>query len=457
VPGLLLSAGHSLAALFGDHPRDICTTAAAEQRVAGHRGRKPSRREVVHGLAVLGGTAMLPAVPAAQEQSPLSMLGPAAEWSEGFDSASRTIAMPSARFATLTSGTVQSLEKAIEEYGRIVRGGGWREVAASERLRVGMQHRNVVPLRQRLIATGDLDRSAGVSDIFDSYVEAGVRRFQARNGISADGVLRETTVSAMNVPANVRLRQLELNVVRVRSMAGHLGDRYAVVNIPAAHLEAIEGGNAVSRHTTIVGKPDRASPVLQARIVEVNFHPFWTVPVSIIQKDLIPKMQAEPDYLAKNKIRIYDKRGRELQPEQVNWQSDEAVDYMFRQDPGELNSMGTIRVNMPNPHSVYMHDTPAKNLFGEDQRFHSSGCVRVQNIRDFVVWLLKDTPKMSRGQVDTLIKSGERMDAKLAKPIPVYWVYITAWANPDGVVQFRDDVYSHDGLGIRPVAATAPA
>ena len=406
-------------------------------------------------LAAAGAAALVPgAAFAQQDASPLSLLGPAGDWSHGFDSASRTIAMPSARYATLTSGTVQSLEKAIGEYSQIVQRGGWREVPVSDRLRVGMQHRSVVPLRERLAVTGDLDRAAGVSEIFDSYVEAAVKRFQARNGISPDGVLRDATITALNVPAQVRLRQLETNVVRVRAMSGNLGDRYAVVNIPAAHLEAVENGSVASRHTTIVGKPDRASPVLQARIVEVNFHPFWTVPVSIIQKDLIPKMQAEPDYLTKNKIRIYDKRGRELQPEQVNWQTDEAVDYMFRQDPGELNSMGTIRVNMPNPHAVYMHDTPSKNLFGEDQRFHSSGCVRVQNIRDFVVWLLKATPNMPRNEVDAHIKNGERHDAKLAKPVPVYWVYITAWANPDGVVQFRDDVYGQDGLGVRPVAVT---
>lgn len=406
-------------------------------------------------LAAAGAAVLVPgAAFSQQDSSPLSLLGPAGDWSHGFDSASRTIAMPSTRFATLTAGTVQSLEKAIGEHSQIVQRGGWREVPGSDRLRVGMQHRSVVPLRERLTVTGDLDRAAGVSEIFDSYVEAAVKRFQARNGISPDGVLRDATIMALNVPPQVRLRQLETNVVRVRSMSGNLGERYAVVNIPAAHLEAVENGAVASRHTTIVGKPDRASPVLQARIVEVNFHPFWTVPVSIIQKDLIPKMQAEPDYLTKNKIRIYDKRGRELPPEQVNWQSDEAVDYMFRQDPGELNSMGTIRVNMPNPHSVYMHDTPSKNLFGEDQRFHSSGCVRVQNIRDFVVWLLKATPNMSRPEVDAHIKSGERHDAKLARPVPVYWVYITAWANPDGVVQFRDDVYGQDGLGIRPVAVT---
>jgi len=310
-----------------------------------------------------------------------------------------------------------------------------------------MRDRAVVVLRQRLIASGDLDPAAGVSDVFDSYVEAGVRRFQARHGISASGVVREATVRALNVPAETRLRQLDNNLVRVRAMSGHLGERYIVVNIPAAQLEAIENETVASRHTAIVGKPDRPSPVLQAKIQEVNFNPTWTVPASIVKKDLIPRMQEEPEYLSRNKIHIYDQHGRELQSDNVNWQSNEATNYLFRQDPGQQNSMGSIRINMPNPHAVYMHDTPSKNLFGEDLRFHSSGCVRVQNVRELVTWLLRDTPGWPRQQVEAVIKSGQRIDARIAKPIPVYWVYITAWANPDGIVQFRDDVYGYDGEG----------
>jgi murein L,D-transpeptidase YcbB/YkuD len=398
----------------------------------------------MRGLAGAAAVALVPAGALAQS----------GEWSQTFDSASRTITMPRSRFATLTADTVQSIERAAQEYRGIVSRGGWRAVQGPERLRLGMRNQAVASLRERLWATGDLDRTSGISDIFDSYVEAAVRRFQARHGIGADGVVRESTYSALNVPAEVRLRQLETNLVRVRSMSGQLGDRYVVVNIPAAQLEAVEGGVAVQRHIAIVGKPDRPSPVLQAKIVEVNFHPFWTVPASIVKKDLIPLMQKEPDYLAKNKIRIYDQRGRPLEATAINWQSDEAVDYLFRQDPGELNSMGTIRINMPNPHAVYMHDTPAKSLFGEDQRFHSSGCVRVQNVRELVNWLLAATPNWSRVQIEGVVKSGDRTDAKITKPIPVYWVYITAWANPDGIVQFRDDVYGHDGLGIRPVADT---
>jgi murein L,D-transpeptidase YcbB/YkuD len=177
------------------------------------------------------------------------------------------------------------------------------------------------------------------------------------------------------------------------------------------------------------------------------------VPVSIVRRDLIPKMQAEPDYLVSNHIRIFDGRGDELTPSQINWYSEEAVNYRFKQDPGDFNSLGTIRINFPSKDGVYMHDTPSKNLFGEDMRFDSSGCVRVQNVRELVNWLLIDTPGWSRQEIDAVIKSGDRKDARLLRPVPLYWVYVTAWATPDGVIQFREDIYNRDGLG--PVAATS--
>ena len=123
------------------------------------------------------------------------------------------------------------------------------------------------------------------------------------------------------------------------------------------------------------------------------------------------------------------------------------MNYRFKQDPGDFNSLGSIRINFPSKDGVYMHDTPLKNLFGEDMRFHSSGCVRVQNVRELVNWLLVETPDWSRQEIDSVISSGERKDAKIARPVPLYWVYVTAWATPDGVVQFRDDIYNRDGLG----------
>jgi L,D-transpeptidase YcbB len=209
-----------------------------------------------------------------------------------------------------------------------------------------------------------------------------------------------------------------------------------------------------TRHAAGVGKIDRQSPIMTTRATDINFNPFWTVPASIIRKDLIPKMQADANYLTDNHIRVYDQHGQEVKPQQINWRSDEATRYVFRQDTGgEFNSLGFVRINIANPYGVYMHDTPAKGIFGDDFRFVSSGCMRIQNVRDYVTWLLKDTPGWSREQIDAAIASGQRVDARLAQTVPVYWIYITGWATPEGTLEFRDDIYGKDGLGTVPVAA----
>ncbi|HLX14774.1 MAG TPA: L,D-transpeptidase family protein [Bradyrhizobium sp.] len=364
----------------------------------------------------------------------------------GFDNASRNVRLPKKSLPTLSPSTAETTQTSIAQYEAIVAKGGWPEVPPAEGLRVGVKSSVVPPLRERLSIAGDLELNSGEAQVFDSYVDAAVRRFQVRHGLHADGIVHEATLRALNVPAQTRLAQLRTNAVRLKSLTGNLGSRIVVANIPAAQIEAIENGVAITRHTAVAGKPDRPSPDIRSKIVQINFNPFWTVPVSIIRKDLIPKMQAEPDYLTKNHIRIFDGKNNELQPSQIDWYSAEAVNFKFKQDAGDFNSLGSIRINFPSPDGVYMHDTPSKNLFGEDFRFASSGCMRVQNVRELVYWILAETPGWSRGEIDEVIKSGERKDAKVAKPLPLYWVYITAWATPDGVVQFRDDIYNRDGV-----------
>lgn len=375
-----------------------------------------------------------------------------AEWAQNYDGAAR-VRIPRSLTPVLSPQALQGTEEAVARYRDIVARGGWADLQAPQ-MRVGTRHPAVQALRQRLIVEGDLDSHLGSSPIYDSYVEAGVRRFQSSHGLGATGVLNGATLAAMNVPAETRLRQLELNVVRLRSYSGNLGHRYVIVNIPAALVETVEGGQVVTRHAAGVGKIDRQSPIMNAKVVAINFNPYWTVPASIIKKDLIPKMRKEPSYLTDNKIRIFTKSGQEIRPEAVNWNSDEATQYMFRQDPGgDTNSMGFVRINIPNPHGVYMHDTPSKGIFGDDFRFVSSGCVRVQNVRDYITWLLRETPGWDRNRIEEVFAAGSRTDAPLAQPVPVYWTYITAWAQPDGLVQFRDDIYNKDGLGRVPVAA----
>lgn len=411
--------------------------------------RNLNRRTFLRAAGTAGAAALAGAARA--QDSLLETLmeqGQSGELGEGgFDSASRTAKMPTATLPTLSPATVQTTEQAIPAYEAIVARGGWPTIPAGGKLRLGARHASVGPMRQRLISSGDLDVDSGASEVYDSYVERAVRRFQARHGLYVDGIAREQTIAAMNIPAVARLNQLKINLTRLRTMANTLSPRFVMSNIPAAQIEAVENGVAVTRHTAVVGKPDRASPELNSKVVEVNFNPYWTVPVSIVRKDLIPKMQAEPDYLTKNHIRVLDPKGNEVPPGQINWYSEEAVHYRFKQDPGDFNSLGSIRINFPSAHGVYMHDTPLKNLFGEDFRFHSSGCMRVQNVRELVVWLLSETPGWSRDDIERVIKTGERKDARIAKPVPLHWVYITAWVTPDGVVQFRDDIYGKDGLG----------
>ncbi|NBJ12402.1 L,D-transpeptidase family protein [Microvirga arsenatis] len=381
-----------------------------------------------------------------------------AEWSQNYEAVSRTRVQRTST-PMISADSLAATEQMIEYYRAIAARGGWQPVQGVQGLRVGSKSPAVVALRQRLIVTGDLDPAAGESPIFDSYVEAAVRRFQARHGISSTGTMTGPTVVAMNVPVEMRIRQLEINVARLRSLVGGgLPNRYVVANIPAALVETVEGGVVHTRHAAGVGKIDRQSPLLNSKVVEVNFNPFWTAPASVVKKDLIPKMQKEPNYLAENRIRIFNAAGQEVPSSQINWFSDEATRYRFRQDPGgDLNSMGFVRINIPNQHGVYMHDTPSKGIFGDDFRFVSSGCIRVQNVRDYIEWLLKDTPGWTREQIDATFKSGERIDARLAQPVPIYWVYVTAWATPDGLVQFRDDIYNKDGLGNAiPVASRVP-
>src|SRR5436190_3382007 len=277
-----------------------------------------SRRCVLTGLAASAAATRA----FAQSDDPLQQLieqNQHGDLGQGFDSTSRTIKMPKASLPTLSPANVPTTEAAIARYEQIVAAGGWPKVAQADRMRTGARNPAVVALRERLKLAGDLDPSAIENDVYDSYVEAAVKRFQARHGISADGRPGALTIKALNIPADLRLNQLRVNLARLRAFDTRQANRFVVCNIPAAQREAIEKGTVMSRHIAVAGKPDRPSPELNSRIVEINFNPYWTVPVSIVRKDLIPKMQAEPDYLTRYGIRILDQKNNELTPAQVNW------------------------------------------------------------------------------------------------------------------------------------------
>jgi len=418
--------------------------------MTGSRFSRLDRRAFLSGVALcaLAGAAPIAFAQQADDQ---------AEWRQSYESSDR-VSIGREGTPVLSPATVTATEAAIQLYQGLVSRGGWTMVPASAELRIGAKSKAVLALRQRLVASGDLDPVAGMGPIFDSFVDAAVKRFQVRHGLSPSGDVNDETLAQLNVSAEARLAQLQTNIVRLRAYSGDLGQRFVMVNIPAAAVETVEGGTVFSHHAAGVGKIDRQSPIMQTKATEINFNPFWTVPPSLIKKDLIPKMQADAGYLTDEKIRVFNKEGQEVSPQSINWNSDEATHYKYRQDQGaDLNSLGFVRINIPNPYGVYMHDTPSKGVFGDDFRFVSSGCVRVQDVRDYVAWLLKDNPGWGRDQIDDVIRTGQRLDVKLTTPVPVYWVYITAWATPDGIVQFRPDIYQRDGAGPGPIASDVPA
>jgi len=368
-------------------------------------------------------------------------------WDDQFDAqSSRSVAQTTTRHPIASADTIAFVERAIFDYQSLISRGGWPFVPATKKLRMGVSEPEVRILRQRLIASGDLDPNAGLSNNFDSYVDGAVKKFQARHGLPPDGILGSYSYQALNVSADIRLGQLETNLVRLRSMSGFLGDRYVMVNIPAAQIEAVENGSVVLRHTAIVGKIDRQTPILNSKIHEIILNPYWTSPRSIIEKDIVPLMRKDPTYLARNNIRLFDNQGDEVAPETIDWHAEKAPELMFRQDPGKGNAMSSTKINFHNPHAVYMHDTPQQGVFNQLMRFESSGCVRVQNVRDLNTWLLRDTPGWNRQAMEATIASGENTVIELTEPVPVYFTYFTAWASGDGVVQFRDDVYQRDGV-----------
>lgn len=383
--------------------------------------------------------ALLPGL-SAQAQDALSGLQQT-EWDAGFDAQSQVARPLNTTTPILSPTTVPAIEQAIYAYQDLVSRGGWNAVPEVE-MRIGMRDPVVTELRRRLIVSGDLRQTSGDSAAFDSYVQAAVKRFQDRHGLPADGAVGAGTLKALNVPADQRLRQLEVNLERIRQMGAPEG-RYIVVNIPDAKVEAVENGAVVARYTAVVGKIDRQTPLVASHVTQVRFNPTWTAPKSIVKKDLIPKVRADPEYLTRNKIRILDSAGNELPSTAIDWNTDQAVNYMFRQDAGELNSMGTMRLMFPNPHEVFMHDTPSKNVFAEAVRFESSGCVRVHNIRELATWVLRDNG-YSRANLDDAIRSGQFQDVQVASPPAMFTAYFTAWTTGDGIVQFRNDIYNYD-------------
>ncbi|MCK5090151.1 MAG: L,D-transpeptidase family protein, partial [Hyphomicrobiaceae bacterium] len=349
------------------------------------------------------------------------------------------------------------MEAAIDRYQHLVSIGGWPMVPKGRMMRGGESDNRVPILRKRLRMSGDLtSRNSGYydSDTFDDQLSQAVRRFQLRHGLRPTGRVERSTYPALNVTTERRLAQLRLNLRRIQDlMKNRVEDRYILVNVPAFQLEAVERYEVQQRHRVIVGRTVRQTPSIKATIRGLNFFPYWRVPDSIANFDIIPRLAKEPDYLSKEKIRVLNGvDGPEVDPYSIVWGAADTTRLKFRQDPGPQNALGLVRIDMPNKDIVYMHDTPMKSLFGQRSRGFSAGCVRVQDVFKLVEWIARYEPGWEQpGRAADVIQAGQPLDVKLTRPIPVYFAYITAWAERDGEVVFRPDIYGRDST-VGPIA-----
>ena len=364
---------------------------------------------------------------------------------------------PPKGYATLAKANVEATKQAIKRYTDIVAGGGWPQIPEPEGkisrdklLQFGINNPAVSLLRARLTASGDLNDGDTTSTSFSYSVEKALQKFQASNGLSPTGIADKRTIGALNVPADARLKQLKVNLGRLQAAVSTTSKKYVVVNIPAAQIEAVQNAQIVARYAGVVGKADRPTPLLQTPITDLSFNPVWRLPPTVISEDLIPRgreMQAKgQNVLLKFGIDAYS-NGKKVDPTKIDWEKVSPGTYSYSEQPGKENPLGFLKINFDSAHSVYMHDTPSDRIFGRNFRSESSGCIRVHNIENMAAWLLAEQRGWNADRIAEIKKLGRRLDVRLKKPVQLLFVYISAWATEDGVVQFRRDIYQKDGIG----------
>ncbi|MBI2719519.1 MAG: L,D-transpeptidase family protein [Rhizobiales bacterium] len=366
----------------------------------------------------------------------------------------------------LSSDTSQTMQAAEQRYAQIVADGGWGKLAGG-RLKKGSQGKDVAALNRRLFIEGYVRQEATegqYADIFTSATADAVSRYQANHGLEVTGAVDNATLMELNVPAEARLATIRANLPRVAEYSKNLGNRYVVVNIPAAQIESVENGKVFSIHNAIVGRPLRPTPVVATNLVTIKFSPYWNAPASIVERDIVPRMLSGGPSKVMNEMnmKIYKGvGGPEVDPDSVDWRRAVVDDYQFRQEPGGENAMKTVKIEFNSPFGIYLHDTPEPRLFESAQRFYSSGCVRIQQVAILLNWILRGQDGITAARIAELADTKERLDVTLKDPPQLRVAYLTAWPGGNGTMAFRPDVYEVDGSGFvigqpMPVGSSGP-
>jgi murein L,D-transpeptidase YcbB/YkuD len=347
--------------------------------------------------------------------------------------------------------TYAQMRKELASFRQIAASGGWPAFPGGPKLKRGSHGWSVALLKRRLIVAGDLTADVAANpERFDGNLEMAVRKYQWRHGLAPTGIVDQETRHALNIPVERRIRQIEINMERWRWLPDDFGPRYVMTIIPDFWLYVVDDQKTILSMKTVIGTRKQPSPVFSDDMSYVELNPTWGLPLSIIAKEIIPKVRKDGDYLSKKRIRIYEnwsEKAREIDPKKINWAkiNPEKFPYRMIQDPG-VNPLGRIKFMFPNEFDVYLHDTTQKSLFQKHRRLYSHGCIRIEKPYDLGEWVLRDDPSWSRKRILGEIKKGKRLQVSLPRTVPVHVMYLTAWVDGNGFLQFREDYYGYDTI-----------
>lgn len=345
----------------------------------------------------------------------------------------------------------RSLRIALRVYQDAARNRDWVQIPTGSIIKPGMTDERLPLIRQRLIATKGTKQLTRDDDIhlYDDATAIAVASFQRQFGLEPDGIIGKNTLAEMNISAEARAEQINLNMERWRRFTHEPDSVQIIVNLAGFDLRVLEDGVVVMEMPVAVGRPFRRTPIFNGLITYLEFSPTWTVPPTILKEDILPKLRNDPTYLSTKGIEVYsgwNADSHKLVPENVDWAaiSNQALSYRFVQPPGPTNALGRVKFMFPNKHSIYLHDTPDRGIFARANRAFSSGCIRVQRPADLARYLLQDQPEWTQESIESAMSLSHPKRVNLAKPVLIRITYSTVWVGEGGDLNFRQDVYNRD-------------
>ena len=319
----------------------------------------------------------------------------------------------------------------------------FKKIEKGATIKPGKQDQRIQDIQFRLLYLGYLNSLKIGGSIYDNETVDAVKKIQEDYGLLADGIIGNKTIDLFNKGYEDRYDQILVNLERWRWFPRDLGSHYILVNIANFKLEVVRKSDTISTHKTIVGRVSRKTPVFSEEINHLIFNPSWTIPPTIKNKDVIPGVRKNPNYLRNKNINVYNNKGEKLNPSNIDWTKNEVRSFTYMQPPGSTNPLGRVKIMYPNRYIVYLHDTPSQSIFEKNSRAESSGCVRVENAVDLAKYLLQDQSEYTSEAIDAIIDKGVLKRIEMKQKIKIHHFYWTAWRE-NGETIFTDDIYNYD-------------